>query len=191
MILVRIPGVSGTAKVEGYTEFFPVKSLSLGAESSMEEQKDSEDGSAKKRDFVVTKNREPEEVKLSRMVDLVSPKLMSLTIASRTAKNPLELPDIDVSFLQDRDVIALKPGEKGVKAYLQLRFGGTRLVSWSLDGDADGRPTEDLQFKYTKIAFRFRSYVVDDDQNSQYVTSTVATWDFTDQCPWDSLPPGW
>ena len=180
MILVRIDKVAGSCQIRGYEQFFPVDSIDLGAESAMDTKGSDEGGG--KRDFVVKKNREPEEVSLGRKVDSLTPTLMALAIKNRTLSEAI-FSTIDVSFVQFRSDTGTTTD---VKAFLMLRFGGARLVSWKLTGSEDTRPTETVEFKYKQIAIQYRST----EEGVTYKTSTAQTWDFEQNKEWVT-PPEW
>lgn len=177
MILVRIQNVSGNCQIRGYEEFFHVDSLDLGADSALDMKDGKEDGGGgAKRDFMVKKNREPEEVKMSRKADFITPTLMALAIKNRTQSESI-FSTIDVSFVQLR---ADAGSAADIKAYLLLRFGGARLVSWSLSGDEKGNPEESFEFKYKQIAIQYRGT----EEGRNYRLSTTQTWDFEKNAEW-------
>lgn len=181
MILVRIDGISGTFKVRGYEAFFPVESVDLGAETSIDSKSEKSDRGSQ-RDFVIKRDREPEEVSISRKVDAITPTLMALAIKSRTLADTV-LSNVDVSFIQWR---AAAGNLADSKAFLLVRLGGARLVSWSLSGSGDDRPTEDIKIKYKQIALQYRST----EDGITYLPSGTQTWDFEKNAPCDQLVPG-
>jgi len=186
MILVRIHKLDakGVCKIPGYEKFFPVNSIDLGADNAMD-TKGSGDDKGSNRDFVVKKN-EPEKVKIDRSSDSLTPALMGLAIKNRTVTTTQMFWTIDVSFVQLRHDLEVTKGKAGIKAYLLMRFGGARLVSWSLSGSGAEQPTETIEFKYTQIAIQYRSTQVGDI----YIPSTTYTWDFEKNEDWTE-PPEW
>lgn len=182
MILVRIEGISGNCQVRGYEEFFPVDSFDMGAESAMDSKGSSDSGGG--RDMIIKKNREPEEVTISRKIDAVSPTLMSLAIKNRTLGESIFC-TIDVSFVQWR---ATEGSSTDCKAYFLLRFGGARLVSWKVQGSDKDRPTETIDFKYKQVAVQYRATT----DGITYAPTGTQTWDFEKNAPCDNLvPPEW
>lgn len=187
MLVMQIDTITkGTCLIKGYEKFFPIDSLSLGAESSIddEREKGAKGSGGPSRDFVVKKN-DPEEVEFERKVDGVTPYLMTQTIRSRTAGSSLFC-TIDASFSQMRGD---EGGKTDLKAYCMIRFGKARLISWSLSGDSESaRPTETVTFKYSQIAL----YVRTTDDGINYLAEEYQSWDFeaNKECP-QLIPSTW
>jgi len=186
MILVRIHKLDakGVCHIPGYEKFFPVDSIDLGAENAMNTKGSGSDNSSN-RDFVV-KKEEPEKVKIDRISDSLTPALMGLAIKNRTVTVNQMFWTIDVSFVQLRHDLKETKGKAGVKAYLLMRFGGARLVSWNLSGSGSDDPKESIEFKYTQIAIQYRATQTGDT----YIPSTTYTWDFEKNEDWTE-PPEW
>ncbi len=181
MILLRIEGVEGNCQIRGYEKFFVVDSLDLGAESDLDTKGSDEDGRSM-RDFVVKKDREPEEVSFSRKADILTPTLMGMVIKNRTSAQKI-FSTIDVCWVQLR---ADTGTTTDIKAFLLLRFGNARLTSWKMSSGEYDHPVETVEFKYTQIAMQYRAT----EEGAVYRPSTTETWNFEKNAPWTE-PSEW
>jgi type VI secretion system secreted protein Hcp len=59
--------------------------------------------------------------------------------------------------------------------YLWFKLDNTFVKSWSISGDADDRPTEDVALWYNKIGFRY------------FATEDGKTWTSPGDCCWDNV----
>lgn len=183
MILVRIEGVEGNCQIRGYEKFFIVDSLDLGAESELDNKGSSDDRGNSMRDFVVKKDREPEEVSFSRKADILTPTLMGMVIKNRTSAQKI-FSTIDACWVQLRADTG--GANTDIKAFLLLRFGNARLTSWKLSSGEYDHPNETVDFKYTQIAMQYRAT----EAGPVYRPSTTETWNFEKNAPWTE-PPEW
>ena len=64
--------------------------------------------------------------------------------------------------------------------YLKYKLDGVFIKSWSISGDADDRPTEEVSFYYNKIAF---AYTPEGEEVPKPVH--IMSWDNVKNIPWD------
>ena len=64
--------------------------------------------------------------------------------------------------------------------YLRFKLDNAFVKSWSMSGDADGRPTEDVALWYNKIAFH---YFATEDGKS-FKSAGKCEWDQVTSKPW-------
>lgn len=138
-IFVRIEGIPGDVKTEGYRngEWFVADSFSFGVERELKES--GEKGGTQDINIGVG---ELQECTISKSVDSATPLLAQFAI---NGNSPGEA---EIHFLSGAPDGPRIP-------YLQYKLDRCFIKSWSTSGDADDRPTEEVAFYYNKIAFKF------------------------------------
>ena len=168
MILVKIPGVPGTARVAGYDngDWFVVDSFSFGVERELNE---SAKGGTEDINIGVG---ELQECTISKSMDRGSARLAQLAINGNSAGQA------EIHFV---NFVADPGGGPGkAVAYLVYKLDRCFVKSWSTSGDADDRPTEEVAFYYNKIAFAY--YHTEDGKN--FEPAQIMSWDNVKQTQW-------
>jgi type VI secretion system secreted protein Hcp len=163
LILVRVPGVKGDAKIPGFEGWFVADSFSFGVEREMKES--GEKGGTADINIGVG---ELQEVTISKSLDASSATLAQFAI------NGNSLGDVDIAFV---DASRERP-----LVYLMYRLERCFVKSWSTSGDADDRPTEEIAFYYNRIAFSYNHTT-----DGKTMGSFGAGWDTVKNAPF-SIP---
>lgn len=159
MILVLIPSIPGDCQIPGFTDHFTAESFSFGVEREVAESAKS--GTS---DLNIGVG-ELQECTISKSMDITSAGL------ARKAISGSSVGTAEIKFVE-----ALTVG--GVTyncVYLYFKLDNAFVKSWSISGDADDRPTEDVALWYNKIGFVY------------FATKDGATWDPGRQCCWDHV----
>ena len=168
VILVKIPGVPGTAKIQGYDDgnWFVADSFSFGVERELTE---SVKGGTEDINIGVG---ELQECTISKSMDRGSAKLAQFAINGNTAGQA------EIHFVQ----LVVDPVGGGTKAipYLIYKLDRCFVKSWSTSGDADDRPTEEVAFHYNRIAFAY--YHSEDGRT--FEPAQIMSWDNVQNKPW-------
>lgn len=168
VILVKIPGVPGTAKVQGYDDgnWFVADSFSFGVERELSES--AKGGTA---DINIGVG-ELQECTISKSMDRASARLAQFAINGNSAGQA------EIHFVQ----FVPDPAGGGTKpvTYLIYKLDRCFVKSWSTSGDADDRPTEEVAFYYNKIAFAY--YHTDD--GTRFEPAQIMSWDNVQNKPW-------
>ena len=179
-IFVRIPGVSGDVDTAEYdhSDYFVADSFSFGVEREMKES--GEKGGTTDMNIGIG---ELQECTISKSMDSASMDLAQLAISGNSCKTA-EIDFVEVgggdtadrndggtyfvadsfSFGVEREM--KESGEKGGTTDMNIGIGELQeathddvvdeiMQSWSVSGDADDRPTEEVAFYYNKIAFGY------------------------------------
>lgn len=162
-ILVKIPGVPGDSKIDGYDngEWFAADSFSFGVEREL-----SEEGKGGTADINIGVG-ELQECNISKSMDRASARLMQYAINGNAASGA------EIHFVE---VL----GDGRTVAYLKYKLDRCFVKSWSTSGDADDRPTEEVAFYYNKIAFQY--YYTNDGK--VFTDGGSASWDRVRNTTW-------
>ncbi|MFO0902431.1 MAG: type VI secretion system tube protein Hcp [Pirellulales bacterium] len=179
MILMKIEKVVGDCMIKEFTEHFTCESVGFGITREVADS--AKAGTAD----IVFGVGELQEVSVSKSMDMGSPLLANFAMRGATVGN------VDIKFIQvaqnaDNQTVAI--------IFMQMHLKNAFVKTWSISGDADGRPTEELTYWYNGIAFTWY-YTTDNQQGKNYVKVTPPfTWDHATNKPWteggDKLPDG-
>ena len=188
MIFVRIPKLGGDSsiKTQNYDngEWFIADSFSFGVEREMKES--GEKGGTEDINIGVG---ELQECTISKSMDMCSMALAQYAINGNSPGRA------EINFVE---VAAGDGGGKEGKPICYLKYLLERcfIKSWSISGDADDRPTEEVAFYYNQIAF---CYASTRDGKKWESDAVPMEWDNTTQTTWssglkfnkDGAPAGW
>jgi type VI protein secretion system component Hcp len=167
-IYVKIPGIPGDVTTEGYDtgEWFVADSFAFGVEREMKESGE-KGGTA---DINIGLG-ELQELSISKSMDTASTKL------AQFAMNGNSCGTAEIDFVE----VGGESGETAVP-YLKYKLDRCFIKSWSVSGDADNRPTEEVAFYYNKIAFAYKPAV-----DSEKSPDQAASWDIKNKSPWNAV----
>jgi len=154
MILCLIKGANGKTKIKGYEQWFSLNSFSFNVEREL---KDTNKAGTEDVNLGVA---EMQECSMSKHMDSASIVLAKAGIAGASVGTA------EVKFLQTF-------GDKNV-CYLQFKLDNAFVKSWSVSGDADDRPTEEITLWYNKIAFIY------------FTSKDGKVFTATQDCAWDA-----
>jgi type VI protein secretion system component Hcp len=163
MILVHIDGVPGDCNIAGYEEtarggtkskiksagledgdgsgWFVADSFTFGVQREMKEA----GGKSGTEDMNIGMG-ELQECSIGKSMDLSSPKLAQFAISGNALGTAL----IDFVEIAGGGKTEGKP-----LCYLRFKLDRCYVKSWTVNGDGDDRPTEEVAFFYNKIAFQY------------------------------------
>ena len=145
-ILMKIEklGGKGDCLLKGFDggEWFVLDSFSFGVERELKESGE-KSGTA---DINIGVG-EMQECSVSKSMDSVSPFLAQVAISGNS------LGGSEIVFVQTAGGETAADGKPLV--YLWYKMDRTYVKSWSISGDADDRPTEEVAFLYNKICFKY------------------------------------
>ena len=168
MILVHIPGVKGDCKIPGFTGekgYFTVNSFSFGVQRELEES-----AKAGTSDINIGVG-ELQECTMSKSMDFAS------TLLARKAISGSSVGTVEIKFVE---AVTLDQEKSANVVYLRFKLDNTFVKSWSMSGDSDGRPTEDVALWYNKIAFHY--YTTKDGKS--FKSAGKCEWDQVTSKPW-------
>lgn len=141
MILIRIDGVPGDSQINGFKDkYFTAESFSFGVEREL-----ADSGKGGTADINIGVG-ELQECSISKSMDVASAQLARRAISGSSCQTA------DIKFVES--IIDKDDKPKNV-VYLQFRLDNVFIKSWSMSGDADDRPTEEVALWYNKIAFMY------------------------------------
>lgn len=171
MIFVCIPGMGDdSVTTDSYDngKWFIADSFSFGVEREMKES--GEKGGTGDINIGVG---ELQECTVSKSMDWASPLLAQFAI-NGNSPGTCEIDFVEVAGGGDA------AGEASPMCYLKYKLDRCFVKSWSISGDADDRPTEEVAFYYNKIAF---SYARTKDGKEWHDTKPMG-WDNTTHKKW-------
>lgn len=161
MIFVNIPGMKdASVQTSNYDsgDWFIADSFSFGVEREMKES--GEKGGTADINIGVG---ELQECTISKSMDMASMNLAQFAI-NGNSPGTAEIDFVEVAGGEDAaasefDLKALDTAlaETQPMCYLKYKLDRCFVKSWSISGDADDRPTEEVAFYYNKIAFNYAS----------------------------------
>ncbi len=160
MILVRIEGVSGDCMIDGFQGYFTAESFGFGVERELA---DSAKGGTADVNIGIG---ELQECTISKSMDTASAYLARKAISGSSCK------DADIKFVE---AITRDNNERYNVVYLAYKLDNVFVKSWSMSGDGDDRPTEDVALWYNKIAFVY------------FPTTDGKTFGSGHDCRWDQV----
>lgn len=167
MILVYIQNIPGDCKIPGFDDpkHFTVDSFSFNVERELADS--AKTGTADVNIGV----GDLQEVSISKSMDVASPWLARKAIAGSSCGVA------EIKFVQTIE-------DAGVRynvVYLHFKLNNAFIKSWSISGDGDDRPTEDITIWYNKIAFGYHSTT----DGKTFVSHGMCAWDAVAQKPWE------
>ncbi len=160
MILVYIEGVAGDCKISGFSNYFTAESFGFGVERELA---DSAKGGTADVNIGVG---ELQECTISKSMDTASAYLARKAISGSSCR------EADIKFVE---AITLDNNERKNVVYLAFKLDNVFVKSWSMSGDGDDRPTEDVALWYNKIAFIY------------FPTKDGKTFEAGHDCRWDQV----
>ncbi len=170
MILVHIDGVEGDCTIEGFTKtanftgYFVAESFSFGVEREMKES-----GEKAGTEDINIGVGQLQECTISKSMDRASANLAKFAINGNSLGTALI------------DFVEVAAGGMPV-CYLRYKLDRCFVKSWTTNGSADERPTEDVAFYYNKIAFAYL-YTAD---GKKFSNGGSMTWDNVKNEPWET-----
>jgi type VI protein secretion system component Hcp len=174
MIFVMIPGMGDDAvQTASYDnkKWFVADSFSFGIEREMKES--GEKGGTVDVNIGVG---EMQECTISKSMDWASPMLAQFAV-NGNSPGTAEIDFVEVAGGGDA------AGEASPMCYLKYKLDRCFVKSWSISGDADDRPTEEVAFYYNKIGFSYARTI--DGKN--WESTTPMGWDNTTHKKWAGI----
>lgn len=167
MILLKIPGIPGDSNINGYVgDYFSAESISFGHEREL---KDS--GKSGTLDINVGVC-EFQEVSISKSMDKASTTLARRAISGSSC-GKAEICFVETITGDDQEAYNVE--------FLKLAMDNVIVKTWSISGDSDERPSEEVTFWYNRIAFQYW-YSPD---GKVFQGGGSASWDKTTQTSWE------
>lgn len=171
MILVYIEGVLGDCQIPGFTSYFTAESFGFGVERELA---DSAKGGTADVNIGIG---ELQECTISKSMDTASAYLARKAISGSSCR------EADIKFVQ---AITTTGNERKNVVYLAFKLDNVFVKSWSMSGDADDRPSEDVALWYNKIAFVY----FPSTNGYDYPVGHDCRWDQVQSKPWaDAVLP--
>jgi len=161
MILLKLDSVDGDSQIPGYEKWIACTSVSWNIERTVSE-------SAKAGTLDVnTGVADLPAISVNKSLDAASVYLMASSISGGTLGENAKL-----HFL-----FSTQQGEQ--KLFLEFKLFNPIITSWSISGDEDERPTEEVSLWYWKIWMQYYTW---DGKNHKSAGSKG--WDRTTNKPW-------
>ena len=183
MILVHIDGVLGDCKIDGYesladtkgdpkkTGWFFADSFTFGVQREMKES-----GEKSGTEDINIGVGELQECNIGKSVDAASPRLAQFAISGSSLGTAfIDFVEIAGGTNTEGEISEGKPF-----CYLRFKLDRCFVKSWTVNGDADTRPTEEVAFFYNKIAFEYL-YTKD---GKVFQSAGNMAWDNVRNEPW-------
>ena len=164
MILVKLDHIKGDSKIPGYENCIACTSCSWNIERTF-----SESAKAGTMDVNVGTAEIP-PITLGKSFDTASVDLMSNAISGGALGDTAY-----IYFLSTAGVNAEKPAK-----FLEYKLHNPIVASWSISGEEDERPTEEMTLWYWKIWMQY--FTSTDGKN--YKAAGSRGWDRTQNKPW-------
>jgi type VI protein secretion system component Hcp len=169
MVLMKIEKIDGDCLIKGFEKHFTCESVGFGIAREVADS--AKAGTAD----IVFGVGELQEVSVGKSMDCGSPLLAAAAMRGATVGN-VDIKFIEISTNAANQTIAI--------IFMQMHLKNAFVKTWSVSGDADGRPTEELTYWYNGIAFTWYQ-TVDGKQGKEYVKITPAfSWDHATNKPW-------
>ncbi len=169
MILVKVDGCQGDCMIPGFKDYFTADSFSFGVEREL---LDSAKGGTSDINIGVG---EIQECSVSKSMDTSSAYLARKAISGSSCKTA------DIKFLE---AITLDNNETYNAVYLAFKLDNVFIKSWTVSGDGDDRPTEDVALWFNKIAFIY--FPTEDGKT--FKPGHDCRWDQVKAKPWAEAP---
>lgn len=161
MILLKLDGVKGDSQIPGYEGWIACTSMSWNVERTF-----SESAKAGTQDVNLGVAEIP-PISLNKSFDSASIYLMQSAIAGGALGT-------------EAQIKCLTTGGDEAHVYLEFKLHNPIVASWSISGDEDERPTEEITLWYWKIWMQY--YSTTDGKNYNSVGSKG--WDRITNKPW-------
>jgi len=162
MILLHLDKCPGDSTIPKYEKWIACTSVSWNIERTF-----SESAKAGTMDVNVGVADIP-PISVNKTLDVASTYLMAAGIAGGTMGKEAKL-----HFL-----FATPEGEQ--KLFLEYKLNNPIIASWSISGDEDERPTEEVSIWYWKIWMQYYTW-----DGSNHKPAGSKGWDRTKNAPWD------
>ncbi|AMV33488.1 hypothetical protein VN12_15280 [Pirellula sp. SH-Sr6A] len=165
MILVWIEGVMGDCQISGFKDYFTAESFGFGVERELA---DSAKGGTADVNIGIG---ELQECTISKSMDTASAYLARKAISGSSCR------EADIKFVE---AITTPGNDRKNVVYLAFKLDNVFVKSWSMSGDADDRPSEDVALWYNKIAFIYFPTV----NGYDFLAGHDCRWDQVQSKPW-------
>ena len=166
MILLKLEGCPGDSVISGYDSpaWIACTSVSWSIERTF-----SESAKAGTLDVNVGVADLP-PISISKTLDKASPYLMAASIAGGAVGGSGKMAELHFLFATDS-------GEQ--KKFLEYKLYNPIITSWSISGDEDERPTEEISLWYWKIWMKYWTW-----DGTTYAAGGDKGWDRTKNVTW-------
>jgi type VI secretion system secreted protein Hcp len=161
MILLKLDGVDGDSKIEKYDKWIACTSVSWNIERTF-----SESAKAGTQDVNLGVADIP-PISINKTFDAASVYLMQNAISG-------------AALGKEAKIHFLTTGGDKTNLYLEFKLFNPIIASWSISGDEDERPTEEVSIWYWKIWMQY--YTSKDGKT--YTTAGARGWDRTENKAW-------
>lgn len=163
-IYMKIGDIKGESTDKGHEDWIVIDSFNCGIDNTQKKDPREKGGTA---DINIGVG-ELQECTISKSMDSASAQLAQYAINGNSPGTA------EIEFVE----VAGSAGEP--LTYLKYKLDRAFIKSWSISGDADDRPTEEVAFYYNKIAFAYTP------QGEELPKPTnVMSWDNVTNSPWD------
>lgn len=169
MILVYIENCPGDSKITGFAKHFEAQSFSFNVEREL-----ADSAKAGTADVNIGVG-ELQECSISKTMDIASPYLARKAIAGSSCGTA------EIKFVQTIEV----DGKRFNVVYLHFKLETAFIKTWSISGDGDDRPSEDITIWYNKIAFGYHST----KDGKVFTSHGLCAWDQVEQKVWTGGNP--
>lgn len=169
-IYMNLGYIEGEVTTEGYEGWIELDSFECGIDNT-QKHTSGEKGGTEDLNIGIG---ELQECTISKSMDSASAKL------AQSAINGNSVGTAEIDFVE----IAGEAGaatEGRPVCYLKYKLDRVFIKSWSISGDADDRPTEEVAFYYNKVGF---AYV---PQCETPKPTNIMSWDNVTNTPWDGV----
>lgn len=167
---MKLGDIKGESTAKGHEGWIVLDSMQFGIDNTQKKFPKGEKGGTEDINIGIG---ELQECTISKSMDAASAHLAQFAING----NSPGLAEIEFTTIDPRT------GEE--VTYLKYKLDRVFVKSWSVSGDADDRPTEEVAFYYNKIAFAYQ------EQGEEGPKEThVMSWDNVRNTPWDGAFPG-
>lgn len=166
MILIKIDGIQGDCKIEKFDGYFTAESFGFGVERELA---DSAKGGTADVNIGIG---ELQECTISKSMDSASAYLARKAISGSSCKTA------EIKFVE---AITDDKNVRHNVVYLNFKLDNVFVKSWSMSGDADDRPSEEVALWYNKIGF---VYFPSEDGFS-FPVAHDCKWDQVKSKPWN------
>jgi type VI secretion system secreted protein Hcp len=162
MILLKLDGVDGDSQIPSYQKWISCTSVSWNVERTF-----SESAKAGTQDVNLGVAEIP-PISINKTFDAASVYLMQSAIAGGALGSEARL-------------VFLVTGDQKANPYLEFKLYNPIVASWSISGDEDERPTEEVSLWYWKIWMQY--YTSKDGK--MFTSAGCRGWDRIANKPWN------
>jgi type VI protein secretion system component Hcp len=187
MILMRITGVKGSCKIQGYERekdaWFPVDSAGFGFQADRSSRKGRKKKRKSRYEDDLDDDEEEEgpsdfsELSVDKPIDSATCDLMYFAMRDRTkTKVDRQTVNVDIHF------VGLAGTAGGVHAFLRIRLEDAVVSAWSISGSDDNRPTESFSIKFDRCAMQYHAT----EDGKTFRPAGRRGWDQVENKEWDT-----